>query len=375
MRKDERIARLAENLIKNSVKLKKGEQIYIEAIGLSTMPLVQELVKAATKAGGVPFYYFNEQSLQKEFIENASVPQMKAQAEIHKQLMANSQAYIGVRGNDDLFKMSSVDPEKMNNYQKYYWNPVHSEIRVPKTKWCVLRYPNAAFAAMSKMALEEFEDFYFDACLVDYVKMGQAMKPLKKLMDKTKKVRIVAPGTEVEFSIAGLKSIICDGKMNIPDGEVYTAPVKDSINGVIQFNTDTTYLGTVFSNIRLEFKDGKIVEGHSMINDDKFQKILNIDEGSRYMGEFALGVNPYVTQPMLDILFDEKISGSFHMAIGNSYEDETNNGNKSAIHWDLVQMQDAEHGGGEIFFDDVLVRKNGRFVLPDLIGLNPEKLK
>lgn len=375
MRKDERIARLAENLIKNSVKLKKGEQIYIEAIGLSTMPLVQELVKAATKAGGVPFYYFNEQSLQKEFIENASVPQMKAQAEIHKQLMANSQAYIGVRGNDDLFKMSSVDPEKMNNYQKYYWNPVHSEIRVPKTKWCVLRYPNSAFAAMSKMALEEFEDFYFDACLVDYVKMGQAMKPLKKLMDKTKKVRIVAPGTEVEFSIAGLKSIICDGKMNIPDGEVYTAPVKDSINGVIQFNTDTTYLGTVFSNIRLEFKDGKIVEGHSMINDDKFQKILNIDEGSRYMGEFALGVNPYVTQPMLDILFDEKISGSFHMAIGNSYEDETNNGNKSAIHWDLVQMQDAEHGGGEIFFDDVLVRKNGRFVLPDLIGLNPEKLK
>lgn len=375
MRKDERITRLAENLIKNSVKLKKGEQIYIEAIGLSTMPLVQELVKAATKAGGVPFYYFNEQALQKEFIENASVTQMKVQAEIHKQLMENSQAYIGVRGNDDLFKMSAVDPEKMNNYQKYYWNPVHSEIRVPQTKWCVLRYPNAAFAAMSKMALEEFEDFYFDACLVDYVKMGQAMKPLKKLMDKTKKVRIVAPGTEVEFSIAGLKSIICDGKMNIPDGEVYTAPVKDSINGVIQFNTDTTYMGTVFSNIRLVFKDGKIVEGHSMINDDKFQKILNIDEGSRYMGEFALGVNPYVTQPMLDILFDEKISGSFHMAIGNSYEDETNNGNKSAIHWDLVQMQDAEHGGGEIWFDDVLIRKDGRFVLSELEGLNPDKLK
>ena len=375
MRIDERITRLAENLIKNSVKLKKGEQIYIEAIGLSTMPLVQELVKAATKAGGVPFYYFNEQALQKAFIENASVAQMKAQAEIHKQLMSNSQAYIGVRGNDDLFKMSAVDPEKMNNYQKYYWNPVHSEIRVPQTKWCVLRYPNVAFAAMSKMALEDFEDFYFDACLVDYVKMGQAMKPLKKLMDKTKKVRIVAPGTEVEFSIAGIKSIICDGQMNIPDGEVYTAPVKDSINGVIQFNTDTTYMGAVFSNIRLVFKDGKIIEGHSMINDDKFQKILNIDEGSRYMGEFALGVNPFVTQPMLDILFDEKISGSFHMAIGNSYEDETNNGNKSAIHWDLVQMQDAEHGGGEIFFDEVLVRKNGRFVLPELIGLNPEKLK
>ena len=149
MRKDERIGRLAENLIKNSVRLEKGEQIYIEAIGMSTLPLMQELVRAATEAGGVPFYYFNDQSLQKAFIEQASVAQMKAQAEIHNKLMASSQAYIGVRGNDDLFQMSAVVEDKMNDYQKYYWNPVHSEIRVPQTKWCVLRYPNAAFAAMS----------------------------------------------------------------------------------------------------------------------------------------------------------------------------------------------------------------------------------
>ena len=375
MRKDERIGRLAENLIKNSVRLKKGEQIYIEAIGMSTLPLMQELVRAATEAGGVPFYYFNDQSLQKAFIEQASVTQMKAQAEIHKKLMASSQAYIGVRGNDDLFQMSAVAEDKMNDYQKYYWNPVHSEIRVPQTKWCVLRYPNAAFAALSKMSLADFEDFYFDACLVDYVKMGKAMKPLKKLMDKTKKVRIKAPGTDLEFSIAGLKAVVCDGDKNIPDGEVYTAPVKNSINGVVQFNTETSYLGNVFSNIRLVFKDGRIVEGCSQTNDDKFQKILDMDEGSRYMGEFALGVNPYVTKPMLDILFDEKICGSCHMAIGNSYEDETNNGNKSAIHWDLLQMQDKEHGGGEIWFDDVLIRKDGRFVLSELEGLNPDKLK
>ena len=323
MKKDERIGRLAESIIKNSVSLKKGEQIYIEAIGSSTLPFMQELVRVATQKGGTPFYYFNDQSLQKEFIENASIAQLKALAEVHKKLMASSQAYVGVRGNDDLFQLSVVSADKMNNYMKYYWNPVHSEIRVKKTKWCVMRYPNFAFAAMSKMPLEEFEDFYFDACLVDYAKMGKAMKPLKKLMDKTKKVKIIAPNTELEFSIEGLKAVICDGKMNIPDGEVYTAPVKNSINGVVQFNTDTSYLGNVYSNIKLVFKNGKIVEGHSQVNDDKFQKILNIDEGARYMGEFALGVNNQITRPMLDILFDEKIGGSFHMAIGNSYEDET----------------------------------------------------
>ena len=370
MHKDERIIRLAESVIKNAVSLKKGEQIYIEAIGVSTLPFMQELIRLSTQVGGVPFYYFNDQTLQKEFIENASVAQLKAMAEVHKQLMASSQAYVGVRGNDDLFLLSGISADKMNAYMKYYWNPVHSEIRVPKTKWSVLRYPNAAFAAMSKMPLSEFEDFYFDACLVDYVKMGKAMKPLKKLMDKTKKVKIIASNTDLEFSIAGLKSVICDGKMNIPDGEVYTAPVKDSINGVVQFNTETSYLGTVYSNIWLKFKDGKIVEGHSQVNDDKFQKILDVDAGSRYMGEFALGVNNQITRPMLDILFDEKIGGSFHMAIGNSYEDETNNGNKSAIHWDLIQMQDAEHGGGEIWFDDVLIRKDGKFVLPELADLN-----
>ncbi|MBQ8436491.1 MAG: aminopeptidase [Alphaproteobacteria bacterium] len=370
MHKDERIVQLAENIIKNSVCLKKGEQIYIEAIGVSTLPFMQELVKVSTVVGGVPFYYFNDQSLQKEFIENASIVQLKALAEVHKQLMSTSKAYVGVRGNDDLFLLSSVSADKMNAYMKYYWNPVHSEIRVPKTKWCVMRYPNAAFAAMSKMPLEEFENFYFDACLVDYAKMSKAMKPLKKLMDKTKKVRIIAPNTDLEFSIAGLKAVICDGKLNVPDGEVYTAPVKDSINGVVQFNTDTSYLGTVYSNISLVFKNGKIIEGHSQVNDEKFQKILNIDEGARYMGEFALGVNNQITRPMLDILFDEKIGGSFHMAIGNSYEDETNNGNKSAIHWDLVQMQDVEHGGGEIWFDDVLIRKDGKFVLKELADLN-----
>lgn len=200
------------------------------------------------------------------------------------------------------------------------------------------------------------------------------MTPLKELMERTDKVRIIAPGTDLAFSIKGIPAIKCCGEVNIPDGEVYTAPVKNTINGVVQFNTDTVYNGIFFSNVRLVFKDGRITEASSLANNDKLQDILETDAGSRYMGEFAFGLNPGITHPILDILFDEKIGGSFHMAIGNSY-DEAPNGNSSSVHWDLIQMQDAAHGGGEIYLDGILVRKDGRFVLPELEGLNPEKLK
>lgn len=375
MKKDERLVRFAESIVKNSVGLKKGEKVFIEGFSNSVRDLFEEIIKAATKAGAVPFWYFNDNAFIKSFVDNADEAQVKSFGEFHAEIMGKCDAYIAVRGYDDMFMMSGIEPKQLQLYQKWFYTPVHFNIRVPQTRWVVMRYPNNTMAALSRMSTEAFEDFYFNACMVDYEKMGKAMVPLKKLMDKTEKVRITAPGTDLTFSIKGLKAIICDGKMNLPDGEVYTAPVKDSINGVIQFNTDTVYDGEYFSNIRLEFKDGKIVKGTSMSNDDKFQKVLNHDAGSRYMGEFAIGVNPFVTKPMLDILFDEKIAGSIHMAIGNSYDDESFNGNRSDIHWDLVLIQTPEQGGGEIWFDDKLVRKDGRFVIKELEGLNPENLK
>ena len=374
MQKDPRLRQLAENIIKNSVELKKGEIIYIEAFGESTKDLLDEFVVAATKAGGVPFYFFNDNAFVRDFVANASAKQMEEYGKLHAGLMEKANAYIGLRGHDDVFALSDVSEKQMALYQKHFMIPVHHALRVPKTKWCVLRYPNNTMAAMSRMSTRAFEDFYFEACLLDYSKMKKAMKPLEKLMKRTDKVHIKAPGTDLKFSIKNIGAQPCFGDRNIPDGEVYSAPVKNSINGVIQFNTDTTYNGEFFSNIRLEFKDGKIVKGTSLANNEKFQSILNLDAGSRYMGEFALGVNPYVTHPILDILFDEKISGSLHMAIGNSYDD-MDNGNKSAIHWDLVLIQTPEHGGGEIWFDDVLIRKDGRFVLKELECLNPENLK
>ena len=375
MQIDERITRLAENIIFNSVQLKKGETVYIEAFSPSTRDLFAALIKATVKAGGVPFYYFNDNAFIINAIENADASQIQAWTDLHKYLMQKADCYVGVRGYDDLYAFSNVDAQSQNLYRSIFQEQVHMRTRLPKTRWCVLRYPNNTMAAVSRMSVKEFEDFYFNACLLDYRKMGKAMQPLKELLDRTSEVHIKGADTDLRFSIKGIKSIVCDGTMNIPDGEVYTAPVKDSINGYVQFNTDTTYSGVFYSNIRLEFENGRIVKGTSTANNDKFQKILDLDAGSRYMGEFAFGVNPYITHPILDILFDEKTCGSFHMAIGNSYEDETNNGNVSSIHWDLVKIQTPEHGGGEIWLDNVLVRQDGRFVLPELEGLNPENLK
>ena len=374
MKIDERITKLAENILKNSVELKKGEKIYIEAFSESTKDLFNEFIRIAAKMGAIPFYFYNDNSFVKNLVENSNPNQIEQYAKWHAGLMDEMDCYVAVRGYDDLFALSDIAPAKMKAYNQIYYNMVHFDRRIAKTRWCVMRYPNDTMAAVSKMSRKALEDFFFEACLVDYKKMGKAMKPLKDLMDKTDKVRIKGPNTDLKFSIKGLKAIVCDGKMNIPDGEVYTAPVKNSINGHIQFNTDTVYGGTFYSNVYLEFKDGKIIKAESRANNDKLQKQINVDEGARYMGEFAIGVNPYIRKEMLDILFDEKIACSLHMAIGNSYNDETFNGNRSSVHWDLVLIQDKAHGGGEIWFDDKLVRKDGLFVLPELKKLNPGNL-
>jgi len=193
--------------------------------------------------------------------------------------------------------------------------------------------------------------------------------PLKALMERTDRVRITAPDTDLSFSIKGLDAIPCTGQMNIPDGECFTAPVRESINGHIHFNSATIYRGTPFDDIRLTFEKGRVVAFESS-NNAVLEAILDSDEGARYVGEFALGFHPFIAEPMRDILFDEKIRGSLHMALGQAY-DEADNGNRSSVHWDLVLRQEQ---GGEIFFDDVLIRKDGVFVLPELAGLNPEAL-
>ncbi|MEI6132392.1 MAG: aminopeptidase [Bacillota bacterium] len=368
--KDPRILELAHNLIHYSVSLKPGENILIEAEG--GKDLVKALIDEAYKVGGRPFVKIFDSEINRHVRTDISVDQMKQVAKYEVARMSEMQAWIGIRAAENVNEMSSVSSEQQALYMEHVSHPVHHEIRVKRTNWCLLRWPNNAMAQLAQTSTEEFEDFYFKVCNLDYKKMDVAMDPLIALLATTDKVRIVAKDTDLKFSVRGMGSEKCSGLRNIPDGEVFTAPVKDSVNGVITYNTPSLYHGFTFESVRLVFKDGKVVEATSN-NNEKINKIFDTDEGARYVGEFAFGMNPYITKPMKDTLFDEKISGSIHFTPGACY-DEVDNGNNSAVHWDLVLIQTPEYGGGEIYFDDVLVRKDGRFVIAELEGLNPENL-
>lgn len=370
--KDPRIETLAKNLINYSVRLQKGEKVLIENFGLQR-ELVIALVKEAYAAGGYPFVSLKDHQVDRALLLGAQEEQFNMIADFEANVMSKMDAYIGLRSGDNINEHADVPDEKMRIQGATVGRKVHSEIRVPKTKWVVLRYPNSSMAQLAKMSTESFEDFYFKVCNLDYGKMDQAMDNLVELMNKTDKVKITGPGTDLTFSIKDIPAIKCSGQMNIPDGEVYTAPVRDSVNGVITYNTPSPYQGFTFENVKLTFKDGKIVE--AVANDsERINKIFDTDEGARYIGEFAIGVNPFIQHPMQDILFDEKIDGSFHFTPGQAYDD-AYNGNKSNIHWDMVNIQRPDYGGGEIYFDDRLIRKDGRFVISELEALNPENLR
>ncbi|MCR4739531.1 MAG: aminopeptidase [Lachnospiraceae bacterium] len=369
---DERITKLAHNLVNYSCKVKKGDKVYIHYIGASTEDLACALVDEVYAAGGLPFPHYTGQRVQRRMMLNCNEEQLELMAKVDCLEMSNMDCYIGIRGTDNVSQLSDVPSDRNSLYDKLYATPVHHDIRVPKTRWVILRYPNSAMAQLSGMSLEAFEDFYYKVCLLDYSKMNEAMKALVDLMNRTDRVHLKGPGVDLKFSIKDIPAIPCAGEMNIPDGEVFTAPVRDSVNGIITYNAPSLYQGVTYEKVCFEFKDGKIIKA-TCNDDEKINKLLDTDEGARYVGEFAIGVNPYVNTPMKDILFDEKINGSIHFTPGNCY-DEAPNGNKSAIHWDLVWIQRPEYGGGEIYFDDVLIRKDGLFVIDELKCLNPENL-
>ncbi len=367
---DPRIKTLAENIVNYSVKVQKNEKVLINSNGLTCLPLVKALVKEIYKAGGIAYVDLLDSAVTRELIMGATEEQWKFLAEIDIKKMEGIDAYIGIGANENTAELADVDGKKMDMYTKLYQRPV-TDVRLKK-KWVVLRYPNASLAQSMETSQEAFEDFFYKVCNLDYSKMSRAMDSLVELMNKTDKVRLVAKNTDISFSIKDIPAVKCAGEMNIPDGEVYTAPVKESVNGTITYNTPSPYHGFNFENVSLTFKDGKIVDVKAN-NSAKANEIFNTDEGARYVGEFAIGVNPFITKPMKNILFDEKIRGSIHFTPGNAYDD-ADNGNRSAVHWDLVLIMTADYGGGEIYFDDKLIRKDGLFVIDELLCLNPENL-
>ena len=366
---DPRYARLAEVLTGFSCELKKGERVLIDAFDVPEA-FVIALVRAARDRGAIPYVNLQKARITRELLKGASKEQYQVTADIELARMQKMQAYIAARGSENIFETSDVPAERVQLVSKIM-KPV-LDYRVNKTKWVVIRWPSSAMAQQAGMSTEAFEDFYFKVCTFDYRRYGPGMAALEDLMNKTDRVQIKGPGTDLTFSIKGIGAEACGGLRNIPDGEVFSCPVKDSVEGVIQYNAPTVYLGTAFDNIRLVFKKGKIVEATAN-NTKRLNEILDTDAGSRYIGEFAIGFNPHITEPMRDILFDEKIAGSFHFTPGKAYE-HAGNGNESAVHWDMVSIQRPEYGGGEIWFDGKLIRKDGLFTLPALKKLNPDQL-
>jgi aminopeptidase len=362
---DPRFDKLAKLLVEYSTRLKRNENVLIEAFDVPD-EMVVALVRAARKVGATPFVQIQRNRISRELAMEASDRQLKFAASHELARMKKMQAYIALRGSNNITELADVPVSKMQLVAKKM--KVVQDHRVKKTKWCVLRWPNPSMAQLAGMSTEAFEDFYFEVCTLDYEKLQPGMKALKQLMESTDRVHIKGPGTNLRFSIKGIPAIICGGDRNIPDGEVFTAPVKESVEGHICFNAPTIYQSTAFDGIRLDFRKGKVVKATSN-QTDKLNKILNSDAGARYIGEFSLGFNPHVLEPMRDILFDEKIAGSFHFTPGQAYE-EADNGNRSQVHWDMVNIQRKSYGGGEIYFDGKLIRRDGEFLPKEFRSLN-----
>ncbi len=364
-----RYAKLAETLTAFSTKLKKGEKVLIDAFDIPDEMAIL-LVRQVRKLGAIPFVNIHRARISREMIREGVEEQFAITSKVELQRMKSMDAYIALRGSENVFETSDIPSDRMKTAMRAL-KPV-LDWRVQKTRWVVTRWPTPSMAQQAKKSTEEFEDFFFRVCTLDYARMEPGMKALKALMDKTDKVEIKGPGTDLRFSIKGIGAVSCGGTHNIPDGEVFSCPVKTSVEGEISFNAPTIYQGTSFERIRLAFAKGRVVEATGT-NTKRLNEILDSDPGARYIGEFAIAFNPHILEPMYDILFDEKIAGSFHFTPGQAYQ-QADNGNRSQVHWDMVNIQRPEYGGGEIYFDGKLIRKDGLFVPSALKKLNPDYL-
>ncbi len=367
---DDRFDKLASLLVNYSTDLKRDEKVMIECFDAPDEMTIA-LIRAARKAKAIPFVQLQRASVTREIALGIDGRALDLMAGHELARMKKMDAYIAIRGSHNISELADVSTDKMKLVAKKL-RPVQDQ-RVQKTKWVVLRWPTPAMAQLAGMSTEAFEDFFFKVCTLDYRKLQPGMKALKKLMEKTDKVQIKGPGTDLRFSMKGIAAIICGGDRNIPDGEVFSCPVKDSVQGHVTFNAPSIYQSTAYDSVRLDFRDGKIVEATSN-QTKKLNAVLDSDAGARYIGEFSLGCNPYIMHPMRDILFDEKIAGSFHFTPGQAYL-EADNGNRSQVHWDMVCIQRKDYGGGEIYFDGKLVRRDGEFLPKELRSLNWKKFK
>lgn len=365
---DERIVRLAKTIVHNSISVKHGDRVYIDVTG-EMNDLVEKLAEEVFKCGGTPFVKNISISYLKQLMKYSTPEQIEILLRHELNKMKSMDAYIGIRADENIFELDDIPIDQFQLFTKRYTQSI-SHAMSNYDRWVLLRYPTYGTAQLASMSFEKCLKIFFQSSTMNYNHFREKVKPLINLLNKTDKVHILSPGTDLSFSIKDIPSFICDGKYNLPDGEVFTAPVKDSINGKITFNIPSSYLSSNYNNVTLTFKEGSIVD-FSCTGDkiSQLKDLLNTDEGSRRVGEFGIGLNPYIVEPMNSLPFDEKMGGSIHLALGQCYP-MAYNGNHSAIHWDIVLCQLEKYGGGEIYFDDILVRKNGIFMIDELIPLN-----
>lgn len=353
-------------LLHGSVGLKSGENILIQLAGLNGIGLVRELAAEARRIGAHPFFNIQDTEVNRILLESGDDAYWANQCDAEAlPLMEKMQVFIGIRASQNIYETSQVAKSANKAYAEQFLQPVHFERRVKHTRWCILRYPSDAFAMNAKMPTARFTEFYYKACLLDYGRLEEAMKPLEEVLRAGREIRLKGEGTDIRFGIEGQNWVSCHGTHNIPDGELFSSPILDSVNGVITY-APSVYQGKPFDRVTLRVKDGLVVE-YDASDRSGLRDILDTDEGARRFGEFSFGTNPVIDAPMYDILFDEKIWGSNHLTLGQDYE-EAANGNRSAIHWDLVCI------GADVELDGVLIRKGREFVHPRLEGLNPNRL-
>jgi aminopeptidase len=371
--KDRRLDRLAEIFLTHSLSLEKGDGFLVSA-SVEALPLVHAIIDLSGRMGVFPVVELNDEEavrLRTSLFDPADASAMAfldASARWDLARWQDLKGRISIRGVGNDSEMSGVPADRMRLVADRM-RPVQ-DLVVNQRKWVLFDWPTKGMAQKAGMPFSEFFDYTMAIADLDYARLEADETLLAGYMAKTDTVRIEGPGTDLAFSIRGIPAVCCCGRRNIPDGEVYTAPVAGTAEGHVTYNVPTSYWGRNFRNVRLEFRKGVVTNASCDGDSSALSGILDSDPGARRLGEFSFGVNNAIREPIGNILFDEKIGGSFHLTPGSAYV-RADNGNRSAIHWDLVCIQRADHGGGRIYLDGLLVREDGRFLPDDLQGLNP----
>ncbi len=354
---DKRWKQVAEILVSYSAEVKAGERVLISMGEIGSYPLVQALHEVAIKVGAHVQVQFLAESLRHSLMKYGTRQQVEWLPEIEEYGMDWADVYFGLRGAYNLHEHADIAPEVLAASQGVLGRI--SRMRWERTRWCLVRVPNEAFAQQAETDVETITEMFFDACLIDWPASALAWKKTAATLEKGSLLHIVAKDTDLSFSVANRLWQVGQGKFNLPDGEIYTAPVSSSVNGHVHFDFPGVFGGRLMNDIRLSWKGGTLVEATSSTNQDFLRRVLAVDPGASRLGEFGIGVNTRIDRFCKDILLDEKIGGTIHLALGRAYP-ECGGTNASAIHWDIVKDL---RRGGRLELDENRVYENGRFLM------------